>query len=473
MVWTALLLLSLLPQGDASDVRGRMLSFSAPKRVFPTGNSTARTWGGVYADAFYAIGRGALFGVPGVTAASAPNVTNNHAVLSTDGGQSWRQWYPTSYVNVATGYPFTAVPNASNASGAGLHDLGDACASTAGTPQSSFANNGSVGSWGSEEEGAQPHHGSVPAAVSFSALPIPLTCVEGGPAADCFWLHAGGTTALPEALGGGLLLTNCVPWLHGKFGATAAGAGVFAWHSADGLRWTFRGTVATAAEVPASGEGPNENDVSLLADGRTLLVVFRVDDGVDGGAVGAKNYLAATSTDGGRTWSSATEMIDVNGRGIGVARPRLLLLGDGGGDAAAAVADAAAAAAAAAATTTTTGGGGGGGGGGAAAAVAAAAGPLLLSGGRLYTEHTRDILLWVCWDGMGTRWEPYSISYQHNQLVAPAALRFSAAVNATTGRATTSYTSLLRLDGGRGACIVYNGETGIFAMEISIVNVNA
>jgi hypothetical protein len=74
---------------------------------------------------------------------------------------------------------------------------------------------------------------------------------------------------------------------------------------------------------------------------------------------------------------------------------------------------------------------------------------------------------------MGTRWEPYSISYQHNRLVAPAALRFSAAVNATTGRATTSYTSLLRLDGGRGACIVYNGETGIFAMELSIVNVNA
>ena len=66
-------------------------------------------------------------------------------------------------------------------------------------------------------------------------------------------------------------------------------------------------------------------------------------------------------------------------------------------------------------------------------------GPLLLAGGRLYTEHTRDVLLWVCWDGMGRRWEPYSISYRHNLLVSPAALRFSADVNATTGRATTSY----------------------------------
>jgi hypothetical protein len=59
------------------------------------------------------------------------------------------------------------------------------------------------------------------------------------------------------------------------------------------------GTVARAAHFPTSGEGPNENDVVLLADGRTLMVVFRIDDGVDGGAVDAKNYQATTSTDAG------------------------------------------------------------------------------------------------------------------------------------------------------------------------------
>ena len=399
---------------------GRQLTFSTPKRVFPL-NGTAKTYGALYADAFYSIGNGALFGVPGITKSNA----TNYAVLSTDSGKSWQQWYQTSYVNPLTGYPFIAVPNASSN---GIHDLGNACASQKGTPQSSFTSSGgSVGSW----EGPS-HRNAVPAAVSFSALPDPLTCTEGGATADCFWLHAGGTVALPDVLGGGLLLTNCVPWLHGRFGATASGAGIFAWHSADGLEWTYRGAVITAADVPSSGEGPNENDVSLLADNKTLLVVFRLDDGVDGGAVSAKNYRSATSIDGGRTWSTATEMIDVNGRGIGVARPRLLLLGGGGGG-----------------------------------GDATAAGPLLLSGGRLYTEHTRDILLWVSMDGMGTHWEPYSISYQHNRLVTPAGLRFSAAVNDTTGRATTSYTSLLRLDSGRGACIVYNGETGIFAMEIA------
>ena len=93
-------------------------------------------------------------------------------------------------------------------------------------------------------------------------------------------------------------------------------------------------------------------------------------------------------------------------------------------------------------------------------------GPLLLSGGRLYTEQTRDILLWVSWDGMGENWETYSLSYHHNSLVKRA-LRFSAAVNSTSGRATTSYTSLLALDSDN-AVVVYNGETGIFAMRVTV-----
>ena len=453
MVPMVLLLPVLLVQGGGGgggggDGGGRTLTFSAPSRVYPRGNETARTFGALYADAFYAMDGNlnaartggeppVLFGVPGVI---GNTTVNNHAVLSTDGGQSWRPWYPARYIDPRTGYPFTAVPNlppkgypkprtagatATPGPPPGIHDLGNACSSRKGTPQRIFANDGSVGSWAPGPGGAAgpvgPSHRSVAATVSFSALPVPLNCTEGGATADCFWLHAGGTVALPVALGGGLLMTNCVPWLHGRFGATAAGAGVFAWHSTDGFSWNYRGTVITAAQIPVSGEGPNENDVALLADGVTLLSVFRVDDGVDGGAVGAKNYRSATSIDGGRTWSAPTEMIDIGGRGIGVARPRLLMLG---GD-----------------------------------------GPLLLSGGRLYTEHTRDILLWVCWDGMGRRWEPHSVSYQHNLRVAPAALRFDASVNATTGRATTSYTSLLRLGVGR-ACLVYNGDTGIFAMEI-------
>ena len=44
--------------------------------------------------------------------------------------------------------------------------------------------------------------------------------------------------------------------------------------------------------------------------------MFRVDDGVDGGDVGAKNYRCATSIDGGVTWSTPAEMFDVDGTSL-------------------------------------------------------------------------------------------------------------------------------------------------------------
>ena len=87
--------------------------------------------------------------------------------------------------------------------------------------------------------------------------------------------------------------------------------------------------------------------------------------------------------------------------------------------------------------------------------------------GRLFTENTRDILLWVSWDGTALNWQTFSLSYQHNRLVKDTALRFSAAVNSTSGRATTSYTSLLAID-EKTAVVIYNGETGIFAMRFTV-----
>ena len=45
------------------------------------------------ADAFYSIGHGALFGIPGEIGAAA---LSNHAVVSTDSGGTWRPWYAAS-----------------------------------------------------------------------------------------------------------------------------------------------------------------------------------------------------------------------------------------------------------------------------------------------------------------------------------------------------------------------------------------
>ena len=54
---------------------------------------------------------------------------------------------------------------------------------------------------------------------------------------------------------------------------------VVAFRSKDGYIWEYAGTILDAAGVPQSEEGPNQNDVVLLADSRTLLCVMRVDSG--------------------------------------------------------------------------------------------------------------------------------------------------------------------------------------------------
>jgi hypothetical protein len=88
------------------------------------------------------------------------------------------------------------------------------------------------------------------------------------------------------------------------------------------------GQVASKASLIAAGfaseEGPNENDVVLLKDGKTLLCVFRRDGG-DGVPHHAHvPYVFATSTDRGVTWhlESAPEQLLS-------ARPRALVLGNG------------------------------------------------------------------------------------------------------------------------------------------------
>ena len=69
-----------------------------------------------------------------------------------------------------------------------------------------------------------------------------------------------------------------------------------------------------------SGEGPNESTLSLLADGKTLMAVIRMDAG-DGHAAG-KPYSKSFSTDQGRTWSKLVPLP----AGVGTAKPRMVLM---------------------------------------------------------------------------------------------------------------------------------------------------
>lgn len=64
----------------------------------------------------------------------------------------------------------------------------------------------------------------------------------------------------------------------------------------------------------AGAQGPGENDVELLTDGR-LLAVFRVQS--------CASYWSASSRDGGATWSAPSALP------FGSVRPKLLRLADG------------------------------------------------------------------------------------------------------------------------------------------------
>ena len=226
--------------------------------------------------------------------------------------------------------------------------------------------------------------------VSFQGLPQPATCGTAKSVYGCPFRTSGrGAVRLAD---GTLVMTAIVYWGGERANPNPKlspfSTSVVAFRSADdGFTWDFVGTVLDAAHAPASEEGPNENDVALLADGHTLLCVVRLDAG-DGKVSGPyRPYVKALSTDGGRTWSAPASM----GDGVGCARPRLLSLG---------------------------------------------CGAIVLAGGRL-SPTNRDVRPWLNRAGDGVAWEPYSISYWHNALEPNSTLHFDAKVR-DRSRAPTS-----------------------------------
>ena len=74
--------------------------------------------------------------------------------------------------------------------------------------------------------------------------------------------------------------------------------------SKDGYSWDYAGTILDAAGVPQSEEGPNQNDVVLLADNKTLLCVMRIDSG-EGPTMRYEPLVRSFSSDWGATWTAA------------------------------------------------------------------------------------------------------------------------------------------------------------------------
>ena len=86
--------------------------------------------------------------------------------------------------------------------------------------------------------------------------------------------------------------------------------------------------MANASQYPDSQEGPNEHSMALLADGKTVMVLMRMDGG-DGmppaGNHSFKSYSRIVSSDFGLSWS-LVQPVD----GLGCARPRLHMMGPHG-----------------------------------------------------------------------------------------------------------------------------------------------
>lgn len=218
---------------------------------------------------------------------------------------------------------------------------------------------------------------------------------------------------------------------------------VVAFESQNGWHWKFLSVVLTPSDAVASDseEGPNECDIATLADGKTILAVIRIDAG-DGFLPGAEGmpahahlpYVAARSTDGGKTWYKQRMKPSINdGMQLGCARPRLMSFGK----------DA----------------------------------PLVLSGGRNLVEvpprangagqFAHEPRMWINQKGDGVDWTAISISYIHNALIMNETLKFSAKVN-TTAVESQSYTALM-WTGNRSGVLTYDaGRDKPWAQAFSI-----
>ena len=288
-------------------------------------------------------------------------------------------------------------------------------------------------------DGAVRWRGRVPQRVDFLGLPIGA---HRGCGLDGLSLYTSGAVRLPS---GAIVHTAIVCWRNVSNPRWQGGKqdqfSIVAFRTTPGQDFVFRysGTVIDSADLlPWSMFGPNEHDLTLLADGRTIMAAIRYDGNDDCGTVthrtpapftstGYTTYYQSFSSDGGSRWSTATPML-----GMGSVRPRLHLLRPSG--------------------------------------------PLLLSGGRFCAEGIGGLFMWVNHDGMGKTWEAVDLAAVHDRLVQDPSLRFGVSGNASGDWGTQAYTSLVGVGGG-GAVVMYNKYWSLscnaecsagFAMRLSV-----
>jgi hypothetical protein len=259
--------------------------------------------------------------------------------------------------------------------------------------------------------------------VMFQGLPDPVTCGNLKHLFGCPFRTSGiGHVKLAN---GTLVMSIVVYWggAHASPNKSVkeVATSVVAFRSNDGYSWDYAGTILDAAGVPTSEEGPNQNDLVLLADNQTIMCVMRVDSG-EGPTMQYAPLVRSFSTDGGTTWTKPESF----GEGFATGHPRLMRTGDG---------------------------------------------QILLVGNQL-TPTDRDLLVYWNQAGDGRTWQPHSVSYWHNILEPDAALHFTPAVNNSPALPRhgelTGLTSFVRTEAQAGVLLysrTINNESLTFAMR--------
>jgi len=266
---------------------------------------------------------------------------------------------------------------------------------------------------------------SISKQVRFQGLPDPVTCGNSKHLFGCPFRTDGiGHVTLAD---GSLLMSIVVYWggshASPNKNVSQTASSVVAFRSLDGFVWNYTGTILDAAQVPESEEGPNQNDLVLLADNQTIMCVMRVDSG-EGPTMRYAPLMRSFSVDG-KTWSEP----DSFGHGFATGHPRLTRTADG---------------------------------------------QILLSANQV-TPTNRDLLLYWNRDGDGLCWEPYSVSYWHNALEPNPALHFTAAVNSSPALPRhgeiTGLTSLITTEANAGVLLysrTINDDSLTFAMRFQV-----
>eukprot|EP01052_Picozoa_sp_SAG31_P046221 SAG31_NODE_8749_length_1395_cov_1.175926_2_plen_399_part_01 len=128
---------------------------------------------------------------------------------------------------------------------------------------------------------------------SWSGLPEPVSMLA---------TSEGGGTQLPD---GSYIFVAAVSFQSDAQPGCNCNNSVVAFASQDALQWNYAGTVARFDRSLIYQEGPNECDVVVLRDGKTLWAVMRVDGGDGVPSHRTLPFLSSRSTTHGKQWSPA------------------------------------------------------------------------------------------------------------------------------------------------------------------------